>query len=987
MCILSLVAYNSSAQTLEFTKEGAVAEEQFGSATKISGNGQFLVVGSPQYKPDKFGVKGKISIYKKNNDGNWEQAQEIVGNDGLFGSALAISENGQTIAVGAKLLNSLKGQVITYAFNGTIWAAKGSAIDGGTGELLGTAVSLSKDGSVLAVGAPGGSEEGQVMVYTFSEADNDWSLLGQRITNIDDSAVDEFGTSLALSEDGTTLVFGGPGFGSAKGRAMVYAYSQTNNRWDILGQEIQGESSNDRLGEVVQISGDGKTIALVSNITSSPAKGKVQTFAFKNNQWEFVGSSIEGENNNDLFGSDLSLSDNGNLLLVGAYGYPFTSGSKTLVGGGYAALYVLKDGQYTKQISLLGGGIQHFFGRSVSMSSDGTLFSVGSNGYDGYKMLNNGKVDIYHYNSTPLDLNLSTTTISENNAVGAIVGALSTQDPNTSDTFTYALVSGAGDTDNAAFSISGANLLAAASFDFETKSSYSILVQTTDAASNTLTKTFTIAVSDLDEDTDADGVPNSLDNCPSVANASQADADSDGIGDPCDNAPNVANPDQRDTDSDGIGDVIDTDKDGDGVPDTSDAFPLDPNENTDTDGDLIGDNADPDDDNDGILDPSDNCPLFSNTDQADIDADGIGDVCDTDNDNDGFTDAEEIACGSDPLNASDLPLDTDNDNLPDCFDEDDDNDGYLDASDAFPLDATEWTDTDADGTGNNADLDDDNDKQLDADEVSCGSDPLLASSSALDTDLDYIPNCVDPDDDNDGVLDGEDVFPLDSTEWTDTDADGIGDNADTDDDNDGYSDLDELSCNSDPLDRFKKPADQDNDGLADCVDEDRDGDGYQNNLDAFPDNSSEWKDADLDGFGDNFDPDDDNDGYLDASDAFPLDPTEWADADADGIGDNADPDDNNDGFTDEELFISGVITPNSASFESTWKIVNIERFPTHSIRVYNKSGQEVFSSTNYKNDWRGTLNNSGQLLPAGPYYYKISLNYSDQKSGWLYLTY
>ncbi|MCG5644706.1 cadherin-like beta sandwich domain-containing protein [Flavobacteriaceae bacterium LSUCC0859] len=529
-------------------------------------------------------------------------------------------------------------------------------------------------------------------------------------------------------------------------------------------------------------------------------------------------------------------------------------------------------------------------------------------------------------------------------------------------------------------------------------------------------------------DTDGDGVNDSSDNCPSVANASQADADGDGVGDICDNAPNVANPSQTDTDGDGVGDVIDTDDDNDGVPDTEDAFPLDASENKDTDGDGTGDNADTDDDNDGIADSIDNAPFTSNPDQLDSDGDGIGDAVDTDNDNDGFSNTDETTCGTDPLDASDKPLDTDADGTPDCIDldddndgfsdadelicgsnpldvsgkpldtdadeiancvdPDDDNDGYLDGEDAFPLDASEWIDTDADGTGNNADTDDDNDGQLDTDEISCGSDPLLASSSALDTDLDSIPNCLDPDDDNDGVNDVSDAFPLDPAEWTDTDADGIGNNADTDDDNDGYSDFDELACGSDPLDRFKKPADLDTDGVPDCLDEDRDGDGVLNTQDVFPDDPSESVDTDGDGLGDNFEVDDDNDGYLDIDDAFPLDPTEWADADGDGIGDNADTDDNNDGFEDEVLVASGVLTPNSSGMESTWKIVNMEKYPNARVRVYDRNGVEVLNVRGYKNDWRGTYKDSGQMLPAGSYYYIVDLKTGEKPlKGWLYITY
>ncbi len=630
-------------------------------------------------------------------------------------------------------------------------------------------------------------------------------------------------------------------------------------------------------------------------------------------------------------------------------------------------------------------------------------------------------------NTPPTDLVLSPLSINENVPIGSLIGGFTTTDINSGDTHTYTLTDTTDYPDNSSFAISASNLVSAVSYDYENKNSYTILVETSDGSA-TYTKTFTISITDVDEDLDGDGIPNSSDNCPSVANASQADADADGVGDVCDNCMAISNSNQLDTDGDGIGDVCDPDDDNDGCPDSSDAFPLDPSECSDNDGDGLGDNADPDLDNDGVLDTVDNCLYTPNTDQLDTDADGIGNVCDsdddndgfsdqdeitcdtdpllasskpldtdndgvancidTDDDNDGFSDQDEIACGSDSLDATSTPLDTDSDFIPNCVDTDDDNDGYLDESDAFPLDATEWLDTDADGIGNNADTDDDGDGQLDTDEIACGSDPLLASSMSLDSDGDTIPNCVDTDDDNDGVLDTNDAFPLDPAEWTDTDADGIGNNADTDDDNDGFTDLDELACDSDPLDRFNKPADQDNDLIPDCVDPDRDGDGYDNTQDVFPDNDREWVDTDGDGLGDNFEVDDDNDGYLDTNDAFPLDPNEWADADNDGIGDNADTDDNNDGFEDEKLFVSGVLTPNSGGLESTWKIINIERYPNARIRVYNKNGQEVFSAINYRNDWRGTHKTNGSPLPASSYYYIIApINGGDTSDGWLYITY
>ena len=109
-------------------------------------------------------------------------------------------------------------------------------------------------------------------------------------------------------------------------------------------------------------------------------------------------------------------------------------------------------------------------------------------------------------------------------------------------------------------------------------------------------------------DIDADGVPNSSDDCLTVKNPSQSDVDHDGIGDACDpdqldgdgdgvanshdNCPGVANPTQADADHDGIGDACDSDRDGDGIPDLYD-----------------------------------NCPGVANKDQRDTNGNGAGDAC------------------------------------------------------------------------------------------------------------------------------------------------------------------------------------------------------------------------------------------------------------------------------------------------------------------------------------------------------------------------
>ena len=102
-------------------------------------------------------------------------------------------------------------------------------------------------------------------------------------------------------------------------------------------------------------------------------------------------------------------------------------------------------------------------------------------------------------NETPTGIDLSNDQVAENEPVDTVVGTLTSVDPDTGDTFTYTLEDLAGHADNAAFDISGDQLITKEVFNFELQPSYSILIRTTDGGGLSFDKEFTITVTDVNE--------------------------------------------------------------------------------------------------------------------------------------------------------------------------------------------------------------------------------------------------------------------------------------------------------------------------------------------------------------------------------------------------------------------------------------------------------------------------------------------------------
>jgi len=237
-------------------------------------------------------------------------------------------------------------------------------------------------------------------------------------------------------------------------------------------------------------------------------------------------------------------------------------------------------------------------------------------------------------------------------------------------------------------------------------------------------------ISDVDEgraenrDTDGDGTPDYLDD----------DSDGDGIFDSVEAGDADTNTPPEDADMDGNPNFTDDDSDGNGIIDSTEGI-------SDADGDGIEDFRDTDDDNDRV---DDSAEIGDPAAPSDFDGDGLPDFRQPDSDGDFIMDGDERPRTGDAV-------DTDGDGVPDWQDDDSDGDGWLDSEEAGDEDIrTLPADTDMDGTPDFRDVDSDNDGLSDADERVAGTLPTSA-----DSDMDGVSDLIEV---------GAGTDPLDGTD-------------------------------------------------------------------------------------------------------------------------------------------------------------------------------------------------------------------------------
>ena len=273
---------------------------------------------------------------------NLEKATTIVGPavGSDFGTSVTLSRNGQVLAVGApehgdEIRGDRIGQVrVLASTSGGGWREI-SVLDGvNPDDTFGGDVSLSEDGSILAVGASGGNGTVYTYVYNPAPGIDDYTPLGAPISGQGLGA--SFGHSVALSDDGFRLVVGAP-YTATKNFVMngqVRVYELNGNVWTQMGEILDGDASLDWLGSAVDISGDGN-MAIASAPFSRLERGYVRTWFWNETHWNQVGAditnSIRPAFTGDRFGHSIALSSGDGRPRV-AIGIPWK-----IVDGNYDA--------------------------------------------------------------------------------------------------------------------------------------------------------------------------------------------------------------------------------------------------------------------------------------------------------------------------------------------------------------------------------------------------------------------------------------------------------------------------------------------------------------------------------------------------------------------------------------------------------------------------------------------------------------------------
>ncbi len=358
--------------------DGLSNSDRFGESISLSSDGSIVAIGATGNNAGTNSSFGYVDIYE-NIGGVWYQIGNTINGEvesDDFGLSVSLSSDGSIVAIGANQFEN--GNVRVFENLGGNWTQVGQTIYGQSGnfdEDFGISVDLSSDGTILAVGAIGGNNiTGNVRVY-INELGT-WTQIGNDING--EAQEDNFGLSVSLSSDGSTVAIGGhrnDGNGSNSGHIKVY--QNTNNVWNQIGQDIDGVSQGDNFGFSVSLSSDGSRVA-VGAMNSNDGTGSAHIFQNNSGVWNQLGQSINGDSESgfDRLGWSISLSSNGSIVLIGAPGNDEIASNS----GSVKILKLLNNNWVQVGENINGIAASESVGESVSISSDGNIITFGAIG-------------------------------------------------------------------------------------------------------------------------------------------------------------------------------------------------------------------------------------------------------------------------------------------------------------------------------------------------------------------------------------------------------------------------------------------------------------------------------------------------------------------------------------------------------------------------------------------------------------------------------
>jgi hypothetical protein len=327
---------------------------------------------------------GAAYVYVRQRNG-WRLQQELQAADGAtaddFGSAVALSADGRVAAIGAPDQNNREGAThtgATYLFvrTGRLWHQQQKLRTPPGAWYFGNAVALSRTGEVVLVGswfANGRSGAGQGAAYVFALSKDRWREQ-QELDASDAAPHDGFGTSVALSPDGRSAVVGTPypNHGPSQGTGATYFLSQHGSGWREDQELTAPDAAVGGFGQSLALSANGRVVLISASGTLWP--GAAYLFARHGSTWE-QGQTLRPSVAPFMFGFSVALSGRGRIAVIGALVAPgLTSGA--------AYVFTPSHGnwQQTQMIARPRDPGQNNFGGAVALSTRGQTALVGAPG-------------------------------------------------------------------------------------------------------------------------------------------------------------------------------------------------------------------------------------------------------------------------------------------------------------------------------------------------------------------------------------------------------------------------------------------------------------------------------------------------------------------------------------------------------------------------------------------------------------------------------